>query len=304
MQKLIICRGLPASGKSTWAKAHIKANPGWKRVSRDDLRAMLDDSVWSKANEAFVVEMQNTLILAALCQDFNVILDNTHLNKYVVKKVHQLAQDYGDIVVTEKCFNVSMEEALERNSLRLGNAFVPPDVIRKMAAEAGLDRGPMLQDRTVEYRRPPSKAPYIAPAGPMAIICDLDGTLAHLNGRNPYDATHCDEDLPNWPVINCVDAMYQRDFQIIFMSGREEKYREPTERFLNLHFPHDSYSWELYMRATGDSRKDSIVKEELFEAHVREHYYVQFVLDDRQQVVDMWREQLGLTCLQVAEGRF
>jgi len=57
------------------------------------------------------------------------------------------------------------------------------------------------------------------------------------------------------------------------------------------------------MRKTGDSRKDSIVKREIFEEHIKGKYRIQFVLDDRNQVVEMWR-QLGLTCLQVAEGDF
>jgi hypothetical protein len=58
------------------------------------------------------------------------------------------------------------------------------------------------------------------------------------------------------------------------------------------------------MRKTGDRRADNIVKRELFEARVRNKYNIDFVLDDRNQVVDMWRNELKLTCLQVAEGDF
>ena len=57
------------------------------------------------------------------------------------------------------------------------------------------------------------------------------------------------------------------------------------------------------MRPAGDRRRDSIVKAELFDRKVRDEYRVLVVLDDRKQVVDMWRS-LGLTCLQVAEGDF
>jgi hypothetical protein len=56
------------------------------------------------------------------------------------------------------------------------------------------------------------------------------------------------------------------------------------------------------MRAA-DMRKDSVVKQELFERFVRDKYNISFILDDRQQVVDMWRG-LGLTVFQVAEGDF
>ena len=49
--KLIMTKGLPASGKSTWAKQYLDDNPGTKRVNKDDLRAMLDNGKWSKRNE-------------------------------------------------------------------------------------------------------------------------------------------------------------------------------------------------------------------------------------------------------------
>ena len=84
------------------------------------------------------------------------------------------------------------------------------------------------------------------------------------------------------------------------MSGRSSEFRAHTERWLQAN--NIRYS-ELHMRAEGDQRKDSIVKRELFDAHVRGKWNVSFVLDDRQQVVDMWRG-LGLVCLQVAPGDF
>ena len=68
----------------------------------------------------------------------------------------------------------------------------------------------------------------------------------------------------------------------------------------------DSYGWvfdDLYMRLPNDLRKDSIVKQEIYEMCIKDKYNVLFVLDDRDQVVNMWREQ-GLKCLQVAEGNF
>jgi len=57
------------------------------------------------------------------------------------------------------------------------------------------------------------------------------------------------------------------------------------------------------MRATGDNRKDSIVKKEIYEGIIKPVFDVKFVLDDRNQVVEMWRS-LGLTVLQVADGNF
>jgi hypothetical protein len=57
------------------------------------------------------------------------------------------------------------------------------------------------------------------------------------------------------------------------------------------------------MRKEGDNRKDCIVKEEMFRAHMLPHYYTMLAVDDRDQVVRLWRD-LGLTVLQVADGNF
>ncbi|MFN5657022.1 MAG: AAA family ATPase, partial [Pseudanabaena sp.] len=50
--------GLPASGKSTWAKEKVNKSPNIiKRVNKDELRAMLDNSYFSKGNEKFVLDI-------------------------------------------------------------------------------------------------------------------------------------------------------------------------------------------------------------------------------------------------------
>jgi predicted kinase len=67
MLNVIICKGLPGSGKSTWAKKLIDDHPGqYKRINKDDLRAMLDNGKFSKQNEDFVLEVRNQILLMAL----------------------------------------------------------------------------------------------------------------------------------------------------------------------------------------------------------------------------------------------
>ena len=135
---------------------------------------------------------------------------------------------------------------------------------------------------------------------PLAIICDLDGTLAHLNGRSPYDASPRFPDGLNEPIAHVVRTYAETGVAVILMSGRESRFRLATERWLAHHgIPYA----DLHMRRTKDFRKDAIVKTELFDAHIRGRYEVLFVLDDRNQVVEMWRV-MGLTCLQVAAGDF
>lgn len=145
---------------------------------------------------------------------------------------------------------------------------------------------------------------------PKCVIFDIDGTLALINGRSPYNDSKIYTDLPNTPVIDVLDRysfLYHNDNfhpnrdKIILMSGRMNKCRKQTEEWLKEY--NISYDF-LYMRETNDYRQDSIVKKELYEEYVKNKYYVEVWFDDRDQVVKMVREELGLLCLQVYYGNF
>lgn len=130
---------------------------------------------------------------------------------------------------------------------------------------------------------------------PDAVICDLDGTLCNLNGRSPYNAEKCDNDLLNEKIYSLI-----KEKNVILVSGREDKFRPQTLRFLT----ENNIKYRLLlMRKTGDQRNDAVIKKEIYENEIKGKYNIEFVLDDRNRVVDMWRQQ-GLTCLQVAYGDF
>lgn len=137
-----------------------------------------------------------------------------------------------------------------------------------------------------------------------AIICDLDGTLALLGQRSPYDTAKASEDTLNLPVANVIEVYdHQQLFplSLILISGREDRYREVTEKWLqNNNITHYD---ALYLRKTGDRRKDTVVKKEIYDQHIKDKYDILFVLEDRDQVVKMWRDN-NLTCFQVAYGDF
>lgn len=149
-----------------------------------------------------------------------------------------------------------------------------------------------------------------------AIIVDIDGTLALRTNRGPYDESRVYEDQPNTNIINLINALqigYQTDYDLperqpfndtilIFVSGRHETSRPDTLKWLSTHV-RNILPWALYMREDKDNRNDAVVKQEIYDAHIRDHYNVIAVFDDRDRVVKMWRS-LGLTCLQVAEGDF
>lgn len=135
---------------------------------------------------------------------------------------------------------------------------------------------------------------------PKAVICDIDKTLALLNGRDPYDASTCMEDTPNEPVVLITRLCYRHGLQVILVTGREEQYREMTQAWLFQHLiPYDA----LFMKQDGDRRPQTVFKQEVYERHIKESFCVQFVLEDRERVAMMYRG-LGLTVLQVAEGDY
>jgi predicted kinase len=293
MKTVLILRGLPASGKSTYARKLLDENRGmWKRLNKDELRAMLDNSHHTIHNEKFVEKVRDMMLVEILKAGHHVVIDDTNLSDRPVQRITQVVEKYrkdtGEEVKIEiKEMITSLEESLVRDETR--EKKVGREVIMKMYRQHILkdERGPHYQAQDESL--------------PPAILCDLDGTLAILNARSPYDAERCETDLLNKPIADIVQTYHQLDTKVIFMSGREEKARKQTVNWLECNnIMYDA----LYMRATGDLRKDSIVKRELYEKHVKDNYYVKFVLDDRNQVVDLWRLDLGLPCLQVNYGDF
>jgi hypothetical protein len=138
---------------------------------------------------------------------------------------------------------------------------------------------------------------------PKVIICDIDGTLALLGDRNRYDPT-TGNDILNDPIANILQVYNNQTvfpIKLILVTGREEKYRKFTEKWLNEN--RINHYNLLLMRKTGDFRKDFIIKKELYDKYIKGKYNVLFVLEDRDQVVKMWRDE-GLVCLQVAYGNF
>lgn len=140
----------------------------------------------------------------------------------------------------------------------------------------------------------------------IAFICDIDGTLADHEGlRGHFDYAKVYFDKPIWPIIFIVKALIStKKILPIFVSGRENSCRNDTVLWLESVMPElRRTSNELLMRDAGDHRKDFIIKYEKFNEYIRNNYCVIFALDDRTQVVEMWRE-LGIRTLQVDKGDF
>ena len=159
-----------------------------------------------------------------------------------------------------------------------------------------------------------------------AIIVDVDGTLANMSGiRGPFEWDKVYLDKPHQDVIDLVkdlaglgyedysdnsdacpecgysDRMnFAPKYKIIITTGRDGVCEKATKKWLAEHgVPFD----EFFIRPAGNNEKDSVIKSRIYMDHIRPKYDVKFVIDDRNQVVDMWRS-LGLRVLQVAPGNF
>lgn len=316
--------GLPASGKSTYALDKVKNSGGSiKRINKDNLRAMIDNSVFSKKNEQMIEDARDSLMRFFLARNYSVIIDDTNLAPKHIENITQIISDYNnsfgedvELIINKEFLNVPLEECIERDSQREGKGKVGKMVIFSMAKKFLPDISKAYHDNknlNKLIEREAEKTGEIVTEDinsnkidkrifkVPAIICDLDGTLALLNGRNPYDASRCDEDVLNEPVAKVLRLFARNGYSIILLSGRENKYRVQTLKFLekyNIDF--DS----LLMRTTKDFRKDKIVKLELYNEYIKDNFDIEFVLDDRNSVVDMWRQELNLPTFQVAYGDF
>jgi hypothetical protein len=102
-------------------------------------------------------------------------------------------------------------------------------------------------------------------------------------------------------VASVLKAFSANGYHILLLSGREEIFRDPTVRFLEKFVvPYQ----QLWMRKAKDYRQDAIIKREIFDFEISGKYNIEFVLDDRDQVVEMWRRELHLNCFQVNYGNF
>jgi predicted kinase len=304
---ILVLRGLPGSGKTTLASEMVRVDPSrWVRINRDSIRAMMagvgnDPNNQPSSKEHIVTAIKEAAVKAALEEGYSVILDDTHLNTQSFADIRKMARTMGDVTFIEQTMATPSEVSFERNAQR-HEAKVPQNVMEKMLKpHQNLVLG---QQKTTFF---PSKkfSPYVPdPSLPCAFLCDLDGTLADIRGRkNAYDARECDvTDKVKPAVLSVVQALSSDTCRCIFVSGRDEKAREPTERFLrNALGQHFEYT--LHMRASTDCRQDDLVKYAMFREKIAPMWNVQLVLDDRDSVVKMWRA-IGLTCFQVDYGSF
>ena len=299
--KLLILVGPPGSGKSTYAKYHIRTEENWFRVSRDDFRKMqFSNGNMEQDEEQKLTKVVQHTIFGMLKHGMNVLVDATNTRK---EFLNAYIKSYGTLAdISFKVFDVAYDECKSRCQTRFETTgkLIPDHILKKQYKNFVKVRDTYDFSDRRRLRRESSDRTQNKEL-PKAIICDLDGTLALMNGRNPFDASRCREDLANAPVVNMVKQYKSLGYAVLLVSGRSDEFISQTQDWLSDHgIEYDN----LAMRRAGDHRKDSVVKQEIYDDHIAGQYYVELVLDDRNQVVDFWRQGLGLTCFQVAYGDF
>lgn len=283
MKKLIMTKGLPGCGKTTFAKEYQKTHPNTVRTNKDEMRSLYHNGIHSKGRESYILSMRDMAVSLALQEGHDVIVDDTNLNPIHEEALRELAKQHNAEFEVKDFTHMTIEECI-RNDQKRPN-YVGEKVIRQQYRQ-------WLKQKPIENE-------YVVGL-PNAILCDIDGTLALFGENNPYERDFLQDKL-NIPVHNILIAT-QRTFDqaVILVSGRSGKFMESTHEWLK----RNKVNYDrIYMRAEDDKRKDVEVKKEIYEEHIKGKFNVIFVLDDRDQIVEFWRSQ-GLVCMQVAYGDF
>lgn len=287
MAKLILMQGLPASGKSTKARQLVRQLGNGLRINRDDLRNMMFDGVWSAKREDQVRETELQMAGLAIANGLVPIIDDTNLSRSAINMWTKMARDFKLEIQWEQ-MHTDIETCIARDKLRQGGERVGRAVIERMALWNGL----------IEFGDKP------------IVLFDIDGTLAngdhrlsHVSGdgkkdwKTYYSLCHMDapyEVLVKW-AKHIVQGEYGPQYQLIVVSGRPVSFNGeiPTGMMTVAWLDGQGIPYKhLFMRASHDSREDSIIKEEILEKILAKvpKEQIAFVVDDRPRVIRMWQK--------------
>ena len=296
--KILVLQGVPASGKSTFARSLVLKDKSYVIVSRDAIREARGE-YWIPEHEDYISDIEEFEIRSAIKYNLNPIIDATNLNPKTIAKWKNLAEELN-VNIEFKMFEIDFATALERDSKR------ERSVGKKVLERFFRDYFPnQLKAYYTDDRLKEPFYPY-NDEKEDCIIVDLDGTVCLHNGRSPYDLTRISEDIPNYPLVRFLQELICNK-HIIFLSGREgtDQCRQDTINWLteNICSSDFGYKWELLMRDKNNFEPDEIIKERIFHKEIEPKYSVLAIFDDRDKVVKMWRS-LGLLCNQVYWGNF
>lgn len=306
--ELILTRGYPASGKTTYAEKWVGDDPDHRvNICNDDVRESLGILPFGNEEEEMSVKrIVDEMVHSSLRSGKSVIISNTNVRNSEVKRFVRIAESH-DVSVRIIDFKIDVEEIKKRNRNRdrkVDETVLVNQFIKKFPYDKWTDKDDLI-DNCIQYSDSEAMEnfyPYMNdPSKERAIVVDIDGTLAHHNDiRSPYDLSKVVLDDPDEEVIEVVNCLHEIGYKVIIMSGREDSCRSETIEWLSIHGV--NYD-EIHMRKSKDNRRDWIVKDEMIREYVEGKYYVAFCIDDRNQVVRHYRN-MGYKVWQVQDGNF
>lgn len=283
--KAILTIGCSGSGKSTWAMQQDKRVICRDNIRRELIGLSIGENLWDNYHfdrEAEVNIVVDRQIKDAARNKEDIIIADTNVSAKVRKNLTKVLEQHGYQVET-KVFDTLISVCLSNNQKRAD--VVSENVIWHQWHALNI-QGFIKEDLII---------------GDNIIVCDIDGTVAKMNGRSPYNYTQVHTDLPRHTVINAVLGIAERTgAMIVFVSGRKMDCRDVTVKWLEKNVL-ASTEFELFMRQFNDNRADTVVKREIYDTFLKDKNIIA-VFDDRPSVVDMWND-LGLTVFAVADQR-
>lgn len=294
MSKLIIMRGLPGSGKSTWAKAWVNEDPINRiRLNWDDMRNMMGP-YWipERENTGVLKELREKFLKHMMELNWDIVCDNMNLNPKEIEFYENIVKEFNEdghpYTIEFKDFFIPVEECIRRDAMRanpIGEKTIKSLFHKYMPLIVGS-----------EHRKKIESQPTYRADKPDCIIVDMDGTLAfNLSGRSFFDDIDMIKyDTPLLATVSILRAMKMTGTCNIFIvTGRSEKSREATEVWLTENnIPFD----KVFMREEGDFSHSNDFKQKVYEDNIKNNYNVLFVLDDDTKCMKMYQDQ-GLICM-------
>ena len=291
MYHVIFTVGIPASGKSSFAAQ--KEKEGYVIIERDQIRRQMVEeqlghpitgSLWAnykfnKTNESTVTARENALVDFHTEKGHDIVISETNLNQgRLSARILDFERRGYDVDV--EVFPIGLKEAITRDRDRTDSVGV--EVMHGMWKQ-WLALGTEI---TGIYQYQPNTDL------PTAIICDIDGTLAHITvnadgkRRDVYDYMRAGEDAIDEIVYSMVMGLYNAGHKIIIMSGRDDIGKGVLVKWLD---QYDVPYEEIHMRTAGDKRADRDVKLDLFK-DVETRWNVIAAIDDRDSVIELWSD--------------
>lgn len=299
IRKLILTRGIPGSGKSTWAKKWVEKDPEHRiRFNWDDIRNMMGPYwVVTRENTGIMKVMRESFLTKMMDKCWDIVIDNMNLNPKEYEYYNNVINNYNKIHDIQyelefKDFFISVDECINRDALRTN------PIGEKTIREIYSKYRHFIQTTNVEKYVNNLVKPD--PNKPYCVVIDMDSTMCFNTNKRPWYGEGAAEeminDIENFGVCETVWALMQ-EYPIIVATGRDTSQEEVTRKWLS---QHRIDPIKYYFRTEGDYRKGTVVKKEQIEKIMKD-YNILVIFEDSEPIVQMYRD-MGLTVLQPNKG--